>query len=155
MRNSVGSKKIIYHWSGRGTSAPLAAALHLGLVEPVPAPAGTVPRRPTGGLAGAIPFGRGAGREKGTLIFLGTGKEGEKVYLLPRGRDGKLLITLIRETARLLGEDPETYCFVDCERGAGRQPGPGKTERAKRAGGLFHRMEELVLAVKEDLLPGP
>ena len=123
----------------------------MGLVEP--ALAGTATRKLTRSLAGAIPW-KGAGKERGTLIFLGTGTGGEKVYLLPRGKDGKLLITLIQETARLLGEDPETYCFVDCELGAGRQPGTGKAK------GLFRRIEEMVLAVKEEAreratLPGP
>ncbi|HHU81801.1 MAG TPA: DUF3189 family protein [Firmicutes bacterium] len=148
MRN----KKIIYHWSGRGVSAPLAAALHLGLVEPTPA--GTAARKIARSLVGGIPFGRGAGKEKGTLIFLGTGKSGEKVYLLPRGKEGKLLLTLIQETARLLGEDPDTYYFIDCELCTSRQPASRKGKE------LFRRIEEMVLAVKEDAracaaLPGP
>jgi len=139
----VKTKRIIYHWSGRGPVAPLAAALHLGLVEPVPS--GTAARKITRKLAGGIPFGQGAGRERGTLIFLGTGESGEEVYLLPRGKEGKLLLTLVRETARLLGEDPETYYFIDCELRTGRPP---------RSQELFRRVEELVLAVKGELLRG-
>lgn len=141
------TKKIIYHWSGKGASAPLAAALHLGLVEP--APEGTAAWRNTRNAVGVIPFGRGAGKERGTLILLGTGKNGEEVYLLPRGKEGKLLLTLIRETARLLGEDPDAYCFIDCEPYARPQPGPGKNDQ------LFRRIEKMVQAVKEEVLRGP
>ena len=140
------TKKIIYHWSGRGAVAPLAAALHLGLVAPPPA--GTAARKITRKLMAGIPFGRGAGKERGTLIFLGTGGNGEEVYLLPRGKAGKLLLTLIRETARLLGEDPETYSFIDCELRTRRPPGKEKKD-------LLRRVEEMVLAVKEEVLRGP
>lgn len=84
------------------------------------------------------------------MVFLGTGKGGEEVYLLARGKDEKLLITLVRETARLLGADPDTYYFVDCEMPIrARLCSKGKRE------GFFRRIEEMVLAVKEDILQAP
>lgn len=104
-RNKV---KVVYHWSGSGNIGALAAAMHLGFPPD------------TDGFRVAteinLPFGGGfTGKNQGSLCFIGRAREGEEIYIFPRGKKPALPLKTLRETARLLGADPADYYFVDCD----------------------------------------
>jgi|GEM_PF-2388182 len=125
------NKKIIYHWSGKGGAAPLAAALHLGWIT----------LQTERHCLKNIPFAGGVSpQETGILIFLGKGEKGEEVCLLALGKKGELLLTVVRETARLLGEDPKIYYFVDCE----------KYRQGRKKEAFLKNLNHMVIEVKKE-----
>lgn len=129
-RNKV---KVVYHWSGSGNIGALAAALHLGFLAT------------TDGFQVAseinLPFGGGfTGKNQGSLCFVGRAREGEEVYIFPRGKKPALPLKTLREMARLLGADPADYYLVDCD--------PCLKQRKSR---ILITLSRMVTQVKEEL----
>ena len=105
-RNKV---KVVYHWFGSGNIGALAAALHLGFLATT-----------DGGSQVAteinLPFEGGfTGKNQGSLCFVGRAREGEEIYIFPRGKKPALPLKTLKETVRLLEADPADYYLVDCD----------------------------------------
>lgn len=117
---------VVYHWRGSDELGPKAAAVHLGLL-----PGSTAIALP-GKLN--LPFSGGFPRKNlGVLVFMGRAKNGENIYILPRGDKPEIVLTVIRKTAELFKINSERYLFIDCE------------ERMRLAGGGEHSDESTLL----------
>ncbi len=101
------SVKIVYHCFGGAHASPTAAAIHLGIL-----PQNRIPRFQD--LINIPFFDCIAWNEHGKLIKIGMDLKGNEVYILARRNAANSVINLIREFARLNGENPDDYHFVNC-----------------------------------------
>lgn len=99
--------KIVYHCFGGAHASPTAAAIHLGIISQE--------KPPTFKDMRGIPFfDKMIASQHGKLNYLGDDRFGNGIYFMARRNNTALIINIIRECARLKGEDPSDYYFVDC-----------------------------------------
>jgi len=99
--------KIVYHCYGGAHASPTAAAIHLGLLKPNRLPRFSDFKR--------IPyFDQLTWTGHGKLIKVGEDFFGNEVFILGRRNSARMVIRLIREFAKLTGNDPDEYHFVNC-----------------------------------------
>lgn len=92
-----------------------------------------------------LPFAGGfPGKNLGVLILAGKAKDGELVYILPRGNKPELVLKVLERSVELFGEDKNLYRFVDCEEYL-------KGETGSRKQDLYGCLARMVAAVKEEL----
>ncbi|MGE5528228.1 MAG: DUF3189 family protein [Patescibacteria group bacterium] len=106
-------ERIVYQCRSGAHAAPVAAAIHLGLL-----PAG---RRPTRREIAAVPgFDRLGPHDLGFLHACGRGPDGCEVFVMGVGRHADLARRAAGAAGNLAGLDPLSFAFVDCS----RVPGP-------------------------------
>lgn len=98
--------RIVYDDYGGAHSTPLAAALHLGLMQP--------DRIPTNDELMALPlFDRVTKAEQGCLVFMGADGEGHEVYIIGRGSSGIIVERALASGMVLAGGADACTMFVE------------------------------------------
>lgn len=98
---------IVYHCRDGLINSPLAAGIHLGLLDPA--------HVPSEGELRALPFYGRSNHVRGRLYPAGTDEKGNNVYTLGRSNAAPFVIKLLSTAVSALFDRDDVLVFFDCD----------------------------------------